>query len=100
MLRRALLVIGTLALLGACVALLERAFGAACYLFVTGALVTGGIVFERSHYARPADRGRGRWQATGERFVDPTSGKLVEVYFNAETGERDYRPSDAPPGNA
>jgi hypothetical protein len=26
----------------------------------------------------------------GERFVDPTSGRLTEVRHNPETGERDY----------
>jgi hydroxymethylpyrimidine pyrophosphatase-like HAD family hydrolase len=29
-------------------------------------------------------------QTTAERFVDPTSGKLLEVRYNPQTGERAY----------
>ena len=31
------------------------------------------------------------WQATGERFLDDTSGRMVEVWFNPATGERRYQ---------
>jgi hypothetical protein len=60
------------------------------YLAVSGALIAGGILFERRGYHPRVDRTRGKWQPTGERFVDPTTGKLMEVRFNPETGERDY----------
>ena len=30
------------------------------------------------------------WVATGERFVDPETGKLVTVYYHPATGERRY----------
>jgi hypothetical protein len=30
------------------------------------------------------------WTATGERFVDPETGKLVAVYFHPASGERRY----------
>jgi hypothetical protein len=36
---------------------------------------------------------QGQWQPTGERFNDPTTGQVVEVYYNPQTGERDYRES-------
>ncbi|HEX8726339.1 MAG TPA: hypothetical protein VF737_13210 [Gemmatimonadaceae bacterium] len=39
-------------------------------------------------------RAGANWQPTGERFVDPASGKLVDVYFDPETGEREYREQD------
>ncbi|HZP74028.1 MAG TPA: hypothetical protein VFA97_11700 [Gaiellaceae bacterium] len=29
---------------------------------------------------------------TDEVFTDPASGKQMRVWFNAETGEREYRP--------
>ena len=30
------------------------------------------------------------WRPTGEKFIDPASGKLVEVWFDPATGERKY----------
>jgi len=32
----------------------------------------------------------GGWRPTGEKFIDPTSGKQVEVWFDRSTGERKY----------
>ena len=55
--------------------------------------VLGLVIFEVGRYRPKVDTTRGTWQATGERFEDPTSGKIVDVYANPETGERDYRPS-------
>jgi hypothetical protein len=63
------------------------------YLAVNGLLIVGGILFERRGYRSHVDRTHGKWQPTGERFVDPTSGREVEVFYNPETGERDYRES-------
>lgn len=64
------------------------------YLVVNGLLIVGAILFERSGYRSRASRTQGKWQSTGERFVDPSTGRGVEVYYNPETGERDYRESD------
>lgn len=91
MLRRVLLVLGIAGLIGACICVLVKAYVAALYLFIEGAALTLGILLERWRYVRSVNRGKGRWQSTGERFMDPTSGKLMEVYYNPETGERDYR---------
>jgi hypothetical protein len=91
MLRRALLVLGGLGLVGAVFCLLIKAYVAALYLSLEAGVMVLGILFERWRYVAPRTAGAGSWQATGERFVDPTSGKLVEVYFNPDTGERDYR---------
>lgn len=91
MLRRAVLMLGVALLLGALLALWARVYGAALYLLIAGCMFTVGILFERWRYAAPPTAGAGRWESTGERFVDPTSGKLVEVWFNPKTGERDYR---------
>jgi hypothetical protein len=30
------------------------------------------------------------WRLTGEKFIDPATGKLVEVWFDPKTGERRY----------
>jgi hypothetical protein len=62
----------------------------AIYLVVGGAVLAGSIVLERKGYRPRVDHARGRWQRTGERFVDPSSGRLVEVRYNPDTGERDY----------
>jgi len=56
---------------------------------ILGGVVIIGTVFERRyrHNKQQPDSG---WQATGERFVDPTSGKSVEVYYDPHSGERRY----------
>jgi hypothetical protein len=32
----------------------------------------------------------GNWRPTGEKFIDPATGKRVEVWFEPKTGERRY----------
>jgi hypothetical protein len=56
---------------------------------VMGGLVVIGILLER-RYPHNTQQPDSRWQATGERFVDPTSGKDVEVYYDPTSGERRY----------
>ena len=71
------------------------------YLTVNGLLVVAGLIVERSRY-RPAG-GEGLWETTGERFVDPSSGHLIEVRYNARTGRRRYDdlgPANQPPPSA
>jgi len=91
MLRRVLLILGIAGLIGAGICVMVKAYVAALYLFVEGLALTLGILFERWRYVKSVNRSKGRWQSTGERFVDPTSDKLTEVYYNPETGERDYQ---------
>ena len=91
MLRATLLAIGTVLLLGAaaCAAFGYHPF--LPHLLVPGLLLTAGVIWERWHYKRPrAGRPDPNWQATGERFVDPESGKLVEVYYDPRNGARHY----------
>ena len=91
MLRRWLIGLGVLYLaLGAYLLSLRVALVLAIYLVVGGAVLAGSIVLERRGYRPRVDHARGRWQRTGERFVDPSSGRLVEVRYNPDTGERDY----------
>ncbi len=94
MLRRILIAYGVLCLIGAVILLVAHVTIAfVIYLAINGLIITGGILLERSSYRSKADTTQGKWQSTGERFNDPTSGKIVEVYYNPQTGERDYRES-------
>ncbi|MGH7736735.1 MAG: hypothetical protein ACREMP_02515 [Candidatus Tyrphobacter sp.] len=71
-----------------------EAWPVSIYLFVVGALILIGTIFERRY--RPKLKSGGDWQATGERFVDPTTGKLTEVRYDPKTGERRYVEDAAP----
>lgn len=39
---------------------------------------------------RPKPPLSGGWRPTGEKFIDPASGKPVEVWFDPASGERSY----------
>ena len=96
MLRRFVIALGVAGLLAGSVCLLLRLLVPAIYLFIEGGILIIAVLFEPWRYLRPVNRNQGHWQATGERFVDPSSGKLVEVFYNPETGERDYRNTGSP----
>lgn len=91
MLRAIVAMFGALLLIGGFVALKSApvAWPAAVELVIGGALLLFAILFEARRYRAKAGA-PGEWQATGERFVDPTSGKLTEVRYNPTTGEREY----------
>jgi hypothetical protein len=97
-LRRFLIACGLLMLVGAGVLLfvVQAPVPLAIYLAVSGMLLAGGILFERRGYHPRIHRTVDGWQSTGERFVDPTTGRLMEVHYNPETGERDYVDSGSP----
>ena len=63
-------------------------------VLIWGAILFVGTLFERWRYSANARREGEGWVATGERFIDPESGKLVQVYYQASTGERRYEPID------
>lgn len=63
-------------------------------LLIWGAILFLGTVFERWRYRPNASREGGDWIATDERFVDPESGQLMQVYYQASTGERRYEAVD------
>jgi hypothetical protein len=97
MLRKAILGYGVLAVVGAIVlALAGIITGLVLYLFVNGAIVIAALLFERGRY-RPAASQDGLWQETAERFIDPTTGQLMKVRYNPETGARDYVPVSPQP---
>ena len=91
MLRRVLIAFGIASLAGGAVCALLRLWVPAIYLLAEGGVLLAALLLERWRYTRPVNRSTGRWQFTGERFVEPTSGERLEVFYNPETGERDYR---------
>jgi hypothetical protein len=90
MLRRFTLVLGLLLLIGAAIAAAYRQLFA-IQLLIGGLILTLGVIFEAWRYKRTlAVPPAGSAVATGERFVDPTSGELIEVYCDPRSGERSY----------
>ena len=58
---------------------------------VPGAVLLTALYVEQWRYKPLSTRAPGPgWVATGERFVDPESGRLVTVFYKAATGERRY----------
>ena len=84
---------GLLYLIGAAVLLfvVHATLWLVVYLAVNGVILVSAMLLERQRYRTRVDRTQGHWQPTGERFVDPTTGQLMEVFYNLATGERDYR---------
>ena len=58
------------------------------YLLVNGLVILAGLAIERGRYHPAAESGV--WEPTGERFVDPGNGHLIEVRYNRESGARRY----------
>jgi hypothetical protein len=102
-------VVALLALIAGSVVLLtiggaERLSG--LYLMVLGAIGLVAVAFERMRYGSEAtersgesageagiDNGpaEGRFRPTEERFVDPTTRRLLRVWVDPDSGERRYR---------
>lgn len=57
-----------------------------------GGVVAAAVVLERWRYGRRTEGLGADWQPTAERFVDPESGRTMQVFFNPRTGERRYEP--------
>jgi hypothetical protein len=91
MLRTGVLIFGCLVVaLGAYLCTKGAAFGGVQTL-IGGAIIVLGTLFERWRYHNRNASVDGDWQPTGERFVDPETGKNVEVLYDAQSGERRYR---------
>lgn len=92
MLRAFVLAVGLLCLAGAVVleAAVPSLWPGSMQLFAFGAILAGSILFER-HYRSRAAVSQKPLQSTGERFVDPVTGILTEVFYDPATGERVYR---------
>ncbi len=98
MLASVLSILGALLILaGAIVAVVGGVFALFVpQLVIGGLLLLIGLAIERWRY-KPivTRRPDARWSDTGERFVDPETGKLTAVYFDAASGERHYIAVDA-----
>src|SRR4030081_3527112 len=91
MLRAAVLIFGCLVMaLGAYLCITSPGSGGIKTL-VGGAIIVLGTLFERWRYHNRNASVDGVWQPTGERFVDPATGKNVEVLYDPQSGERRYR---------
>lgn len=89
MLRTVVLVCGVLlAGIGALLMLVRPADGLPALLF--GGLLVVATVFERWRYKWTVTTQQAKGQPTGERFTDPKTGALIEVYYDPATGERSY----------
>ena len=92
MLRAFVTGLGVVFILGAVVLVIAipRAWFIGFELFLLGMVVLAGLFFEGRYRGRSVSASK-QLQATGERFVDPTTGKLTEVLYDPQTGERVYR---------
>ena len=91
MLRTVVLISGCLVLLlGAFLCTKGVAYGGVQTL-IFGAIFVLGTLFERWRYHNKNAAPDADWQVTGERFVDPETGKAMEVLYDPRSGERQYR---------
>jgi len=93
MLRTALLIFSCLLValgLYLCATLPAPAMGGIQAL-VSGVVLLVAMLFERWRYRNRNASPEGNWQATGERFIDPETGKQMEVLYDPTSGERRYR---------
>ena len=94
MLRTLLLVVGLVMFVVGLGARLAGHLGATP-IGVIGAVVVLAVLFERWRY-RPSTRDAAdEWVKTDEHFIDPGSGRAMEVLFNPRTGERRYVGADS-----
>jgi len=89
-LRTLLLWLGMIALLCTALTALAGNYPVALWLLVNGAIFTLGLIFERWRYKPVKTPQATKGSPTGERFIDPKSGELMEVYYDAASGERSY----------
>lgn len=84
------LVLGGGLIAAAVVVTLAGAAPAAPVLAFWGVVVLIGVAFERWRYKPLAPFAGPGFEPTSERFIDPGSGKTVQVFADPKTGERRY----------
>ncbi|MBV8634874.1 MAG: hypothetical protein JO002_10325 [Burkholderiaceae bacterium] len=89
---RAFVLLLSIVLMGAGVCLSVSSGHVIWPLLIWGAILFLATLFERWRYGANAKREGEGWLVTDERFIDPESGKLMQVYYQASTGERRYEP--------
>src|SRR2546423_11587950 len=92
MLRKAILVYGVLAVIGAiALALAGVVAGLVFYLFVNGAVVLAAVLFERRGY-RPAGASLGPRQENPETFLEPRPRRPIENRAHTHNGAPGHSP--------
>ena len=96
-LRAAVIVLGGIAFTAGTLLVSSGTRGAGIYLLCVGLAIVVGATFERWRYRTSSPPGA-RWEHTGERFEDPTTGETMDVQYDRGTGERRYvRAGDSAP---
>ncbi len=91
MLRSAVIGFGVFLLGCGVLAMIHGGFPSAWACLIWGALIAGGVVFERVHYKKlETTQPGGNWVRTSERFIDDETGAPVTVWLDPQTGERKY----------
>jgi hypothetical protein len=100
-LRVALYLIGGALVATAALALLTGRPVGALRVGAPGLILVLALAVEHWRYKRVSEPRPGPgWEATGERFVDPETGRLVTVYFHPASGERRYVASKEQPADS
>jgi hypothetical protein len=90
MLRSVLIVLASLLFVGSLI-LMSFAGAAAIGPLIFSGVFLAALLFENFRYRRPTGQAPGGdFSPTGERFIDPESGKLIEVHSDPATGARRY----------
>ena len=100
MLRLAVLALGLALLAAGVIAIGYGVPALPLWLLAVGGAITAGTVFERVIYKPLLGKKPGPgWVRTTERFVDPESGKTVDVFYQPSSGERQYVSQDPETAN-
>ena len=78
-----------LIVIGIWLGLAEQIWIGGAWVAFFGALIVFGLFFEPRYRARKKSESA---QPTGERFIDPTTGRRTQVFYDPDTGERSYQP--------
>ncbi|MBV8037580.1 hypothetical protein [Roseateles sp.] len=89
MLRRLLWVAALTVCAAGLVAFLAGHRGAAPFA-LWGGVIAAAVLLERWRYRAHSAARDDDWQKTDERFIDPESGRPMQVFYNPRTGERRY----------
>ena len=99
-LKGAVLALGAVAAAAGAALLILSVWAPGLWLLGFGAVVIVSTAMEIWRYRPRGSAPGARWERTGERFEDPTTGERMEVLFDRESGERRYvRQGGPPPGS-
>ena len=93
-LRRAVQLLATAAMLVGAAWMLSAPGTGGASLLLLGLVTLVAVRYESWRDRPPPPAAGPDWRPTGERFEDPATGRIVEVQYNARTGERRYKPHD------